>query len=387
MAGQQQAAPQVQQQQAAPQMTDKLRGNPPNTFNGDRRKSQTFIRQFHLFQGLNENHEIMIVPYFRAMYILSLMKGPIVDDWVHDQVTALREKTTRNQNPIDRNDEVLWNDFNTAFTNAFTDTAKEQTAHQKLMALKMYKNDIDNYIATFENLVRDAGYDRTSTGTMHLFAQGLNPQILKDILYSNTIPTTMNDWQKAAREEIKKQAFRETMLPSNKPRYKWQFERNYTNPFRPRRHPNDETVPMDVDPPVFTQINRAHTKVNKAYTDEDKRKHRAEGRCFNCSRIGHMAKECPMRKTSASQFKPAPRPPNQQNWRTTMRKYNKPRNRTFNKSTKFGQLSHARTAQIEEVEDSDDEEDVSTSAARVARFDEDQREQWVQEMKNLGINF
>ena len=128
----------------------------------------------------------------------------------------------------------------------------------------------------------------------------------------------MNDWQKAAREEIKKQVFRETMLPSKQPCYKWQFERNYTNSFRPRQHPNDETVPMDVDPPVFTQINHAHTKVNKAYTDEDKRKHRAEGRYFNCSRIGHMAKECPMRKTSTSQFKPTPRPSNQQNWRTTM---------------------------------------------------------------------
>ena len=320
MAGQQQAAPQIQQQQAPPavQMTDKFRGNPPDVFNGNRNKSQTFIRQFHLFKGLNENHEVMIVPYFRAMYILSLMKGPYVDDWIYDQVTALREKTTRVQNPIDRNDEALWNDFNTAFTNTFTNTAKEQTAHQKLTALKMYKNDIDNYIATFENLVRDTGYNCTARGTIHLFVQGLNPQILKDILYSNTIPDTMNGWQTAAQEEIKKQVFRETILPSKQPHYKWKFECNYTNSFRPRQHPNDKTVPMDVDQPVFTQINCTHTKVNKAYTDEDKRKHHAEGQCFNCSRIGHMAKECPMRKTSASQFKLTPRPSSQQNWRTTM---------------------------------------------------------------------
>ena len=170
------------------------------------------------------------------------------------------------------------------------------------MALKMYKNEIDNYIATFENLVRDAGYDCTSTGTVYLFAQGLNPQILKDILYSNTIPTTMDEWQKAAHKKIKKQAFRETMLPSKQPCYRWQFV-NYNNHHRPRQHPNDETLPMDVDQPVFTQINHAHTKINKAYTDKDKRKHRAKGRCFDCSRIGHMAKECPMHKTSASQFK------------------------------------------------------------------------------------
>ena len=28
-------------------------------------------------------------------------------------------------------------------------------------------------------------------------------------------------------------------------------------------HPNDETVPMDVDPPVFTRVNRAYTNEDK----------------------------------------------------------------------------------------------------------------------------
>jgi hypothetical protein len=176
------------------------------------------------------------------------------------------------------------------------------------------------------------------------------------------------------------------MLNPHKAQYKWQFERSNNQRFRSRRHPNDETVPMDVDPPIFTQVNRA-------YTEEDKKKHRAEGRCFHCSRIGHMARECPMRKTSASQFRPTyqsskPQSSKQQNWRTTTRKFNQPRKRTFGKSTKFGQpsQSYARTASIEEV-DSDQEDEIHTSAARVSQFDEQQREQWVQEMKSLGINF
>jgi hypothetical protein len=150
---------------------------------------------------------------------------------------------------------------------------------------------------------------------------------------------------------------------------------------------------MDVDQPVFTQINRARTQANKAYTEDDKKKHRAEGRCFNCSRIGHMAKECPMRKASASQYKPTyqtqrSQPSRQTNWRTTTRKYNQPRKHTFTKPTKFGSQTqtYARTASIEEVDD-DQEEDISSSAARVSQFDEEQREQWVQEMKNLGISF
>jgi len=83
------------------------------------------------------------------MYALSLMRGPNIDDWVNDQVLLLRELTTRAQNPIDRNDPNLWNDFNTRFTNAYTDTAKKQTAQQKLMALKMYQDDLDTYISMF----------------------------------------------------------------------------------------------------------------------------------------------------------------------------------------------------------------------------------------------
>jgi hypothetical protein len=127
------------------------------------------------------------------MFVLSYIKGPNIDDWVADQVEILNEKTTRVQNPIDRADKVLWNDFNTAFTTAFTDTAKEQVAHQKLMALKMYKDDVDSYIATFGNLVKAAGYDHNTKGTMHLFAQGLRPELLRAILYSNNIPDTIDN--------------------------------------------------------------------------------------------------------------------------------------------------------------------------------------------------
>ena len=137
---------------------------------------------------------------------------------------------------------------------------------------------------------------------------------------------------------------------------------------------------MDVDVPVFTQV-------NKAYTETDKQQHRIAGRCFQCSRQGHMAKDCPMRKTSATQFKPRsfqskPRYGNQ-----IPRKTNQWKKRSFQKPLKFGQ-SAARTATIEEVEsDNEDNEDVPALAARAAKFNEGQREQWVEEMKALGINF
>ncbi len=53
------------------------------------------------------------------------------------------------------------------------------------------------------------------------------------------------------------------MLHPGKKWFQWQTPQQNG---RPRRHPNDQTAPMDVDPPVFTQI-------YKAYTEEDKRRH------------------------------------------------------------------------------------------------------------------
>jgi len=115
MAQQGQAAPVAAPVQAAPAApvatTDKLRGTPPDVFKGDRRHSELFLHQFNLYWGLNKTHEVMQVPYFHMMYVLSLMRGPNIDDWVNDQVLLLRELTTRAQNPINRNDLQLWNDF------------------------------------------------------------------------------------------------------------------------------------------------------------------------------------------------------------------------------------------------------------------------------------
>ena len=120
---QQQAPQQAQQPAAAPAtLTGRLRGETPDVLNGDRCKSETFIQQFNVHWGLNNNYEIMQVPYLRTMYALSLIKGPLVKDWANDQVVELRNKVSRANNPILRDDNTLWNEFNAAFIAAFSDT-------------------------------------------------------------------------------------------------------------------------------------------------------------------------------------------------------------------------------------------------------------------------
>ena len=41
------------------------------------------------------------------------------------------------------------------------------------------------------------------------------------------------------------------------------------------------------------------TSAGKATTEEQKKKHREEGRCYECSKQGHLARNCPDRKPRA----------------------------------------------------------------------------------------
>jgi hypothetical protein len=80
--------------------TGHLKNNPPDLFREDHSKLDQFKKEFKLWRGLNVNHEIMRSPYLRTMLILSLIKGPLVDDWTNDQIDQLEERVTCTVNPI-----------------------------------------------------------------------------------------------------------------------------------------------------------------------------------------------------------------------------------------------------------------------------------------------
>jgi hypothetical protein len=388
---------------AAAPATTRLRGKEPDIFTGDRTKSETFKQQFRLYKELNKSNEVMDIPYYRVAYALTFLKGPLVQDWVQDQIDDLVEKTRPTRaNHLAQNDEVLWTDFETAFDAMYTDTTKKQQAFNKLQHLHMRHDDLDGYVATFKKLAKDAGYTLQETGTTRLFALGLKSQLLDAILNRDTQPNTMIEWIDAAKLEQQKYANKQAMRNPNAMKYAWtqpQPRRNGN-----RRHPNDETVPMDVDPPVFTQIRRAHTEAQKD-------QYRSEGRCFECDRQGHMARDCPTKKKQAfqrpyqpdRQFRSNQRPPYQGDSRfkkkpfgqyNQQKPFNQPkRTQGFRKSNKPKYTPHARVASIQEVdeddgyEDQEDEENVHSLAIRTARLSDEQREDWVAEMDKIGIHF
>jgi hypothetical protein len=118
----------------------------------------------------------------------------------------------------------------------FSDTTKQQKALAALQQLKMQKNDLDGYVATFKHLVKLAGYNTAHEPTIHIFSLGLTPQLLDQILCRDTEPTTFDEWVAAATKEIQKYQKREQMLHP-KGRYQWISQQ----PAKPARyiHPND----------------------------------------------------------------------------------------------------------------------------------------------------
>jgi hypothetical protein len=61
---------------------DKLVGNPPLIFKGDRDKAEEFITQWQLYEGVNITNNLMRNAYQQAMLFLTYIQGPLVNEWV-----------------------------------------------------------------------------------------------------------------------------------------------------------------------------------------------------------------------------------------------------------------------------------------------------------------
>jgi len=97
-----------------------LCGQPPTTFTGDRSKSAEFLREFCRWRLINKNNEASSIPFQRVLTALTYVKGPLVSNWADGQDKALETSTTTGG--VTETDEVLWNDFKSAFKTAWMDT-------------------------------------------------------------------------------------------------------------------------------------------------------------------------------------------------------------------------------------------------------------------------
>ena len=96
-------------------------------------------------------------------------------------------------------DERLWGIFQSEFETAFTNTTKVQDAEAALEHIRIQQGEnIDQYIARFEDLMERAQWGDRDCGTINTFQRGLHEAMQKAIFLKDPILTTFTQWKEAA---------------------------------------------------------------------------------------------------------------------------------------------------------------------------------------------
>ena len=108
-------------------------------------------------------------PIRQVTMALTLIKGKKVDLWAKNMLDSLRRL-----HPVQHNVPAVWNHFEAAFRDKFTDSTRELQARTQLKRLKFRYPDIDGYIAKFKDLIVQANYNLASQEAINLFLKGFN---------------------------------------------------------------------------------------------------------------------------------------------------------------------------------------------------------------------
>jgi hypothetical protein len=270
----------VQQNNNATITTSSLLGVSPPIFNGTRSKGTIFWNTLIRYKLLNRNNVAISNPFNRILTALSYMRGQLIDDWVNMQSKWLEKRVNLTiAGHLADTDEALWNKFETAFLDAWKDSACVTTAEDQLNKLTMKGLDVDVYIATFTRLATAAKFELDSKALVGRFQSGLTERVHCRILNRENIPKMLDEWKEAARKEIIRISEIDNANFKNR-----RFIPHDPNVHQNNTPKNNTPVPMDVDATIIPF---------QKLTDADREKYRKEGRCFWCREKGHMARNCP----------------------------------------------------------------------------------------------
>jgi Retrotransposon gag protein len=113
----------------------------------------------------------------KVAFVLTHMKGPDVAGWARDAGEVLDNLRMPQDNMP-----ILWTQFCEEFEQQYIDNSCAEQARDKLKKLEMKNNNIDAYMAKFEELAQNANYNTGHVAMVQIFMKGLNKDTLKDVL-------------------------------------------------------------------------------------------------------------------------------------------------------------------------------------------------------------
>jgi hypothetical protein len=292
---------------------DKLVGNTPLIFKGERSRAEEFITQWQLYEGVNITNDLMRNAYQRAMLFLTYIQGPIINEWVKGVNAWLRGQIIHQR--WAPTDERLWVEVFDSFNRQFANIMEQEDAQAALAkGLQLDKGDLDKLITEFEQLVCHAGYDINQDLVLQIFTSALPNAMYEYILRTLPQPATYEQWRAAAIDQQRVYVHmrnRTDRFKTKKPptTNNW---RPFNNQWRnPQRDPNA----MDTSP--------GRTRARVAEADDflpggNRYEQRAGGSreggyqrgpvqkdgqrkvltCFFCGKPGHFARDCQQKRNN-----------------------------------------------------------------------------------------
>ena len=158
--------------------------NPPPVFTGDPKTARDFQQRCYVYLEINKH--IYDTDERKILFMISYCQGGTAGIWAE---TFVNTRLLTGQLGT-------WLDFQTEFTRNFLSSDIAGDAKGELMQLKQ-RGTADEYVAQFKILASRSGITDYEA-LVELFQRGLQRDLLKSIYNKDTLPTTMDDWYKAA---------------------------------------------------------------------------------------------------------------------------------------------------------------------------------------------
>jgi len=263
---------------------------------------------------MNRKADIAKDPISKCIYFMSLLDREKVNGWV-DMAFKWLEEIEANPSLIDRFSNP-WKMMEEKFKVSFTDYAEQERAQDQLGKLRMTGDNLDKYLALFETLGNRAELNPDDPSNLRMFAQGLSCQ-LADTCLAMENPNTYGQWRAAAQQQqviyLKKKALHSEYGTCNPAQNAGQNPQQKQNSGWVWRRPGGNANPgnqnwcgqgSQAQPPHPHLPPRNDNAmdllvIRKATTDKEKEEYRHTGRCFQCGKQGHLARDCPSKPAQA----------------------------------------------------------------------------------------